>query len=112
MNALMPSRQHIPAMIPPLLSFTAGFIDSFTVLALFGLFVAQVTGSFTLSATRSLPDVAVMPESGVNRRLFVASRFPLLPPVASGRLTLRLPNAMCLPSGGLKNGFSAGELPF
>jgi uncharacterized membrane protein YoaK (UPF0700 family) len=27
------------------LSFTAGFIDSFTVLALFGLFVAQVTGS-------------------------------------------------------------------
>jgi uncharacterized membrane protein YoaK (UPF0700 family) len=37
-------------MIPPLLSFTAGFIDSFTVLALFGLFVAQVTGSFVLAA--------------------------------------------------------------
>jgi uncharacterized membrane protein YoaK (UPF0700 family) len=37
-------------MIPPLLSFTAGFIDSFTVLALFGLFVAQVTGSFVLTA--------------------------------------------------------------
>src|SRR5215813_9228348 len=50
MNALMPSRQHVPAMIPPLLSFTAGFIDSFTVLALFGLFVAQVTGSFVLTA--------------------------------------------------------------
>jgi len=36
-----PSRQDVPAIIPPLLSFTAGFIDSFTVLALFGLFVAQ-----------------------------------------------------------------------
>jgi len=83
MNALMPSRQHIPAMIPPLLSFTAGFIDSFTVLALFGLFVAQVTGSFMLSATRSLPDVAIVPESGVNRRLFGCFLFPL---VAAGCL--------------------------
>jgi uncharacterized membrane protein YoaK (UPF0700 family) len=45
-----PSRQDVPAIIPPLLSFTAGFIDSFTVLALFGLFVAQVTGSFVLTA--------------------------------------------------------------
>src|SRR5262245_32572007 len=43
-----PSRQRVP--IPPLLSFTAGFIDSFTVLALSGLFVAQVTGSFVLTA--------------------------------------------------------------
>jgi uncharacterized membrane protein YoaK (UPF0700 family) len=46
----VPSRQRVPAIIPPLLSFTAGFIDSFTVLALFGLFVAQVTGSFALTA--------------------------------------------------------------
>src|SRR5262249_55024439 len=50
MNALMPSRQHVPTIIPLLLSFTAGFLDSFTVLALFGLFVAQVTGSFVLTA--------------------------------------------------------------
>ena len=40
----------VPPIIPPLLSFTAGFLDSFTVLALFGLFVAQVTGSFVLTA--------------------------------------------------------------
>src|SRR5262245_65485416 len=39
-----------PRIIPPLLSFTAGFIDSFTVLGLYGLFVAQVTGSFVLAA--------------------------------------------------------------
>src|SRR5215467_12333896 len=37
-------RPRPPAIVPPLLSFIAGFIDSFTVLALFGLFVAQVTG--------------------------------------------------------------------
>jgi uncharacterized membrane protein YoaK (UPF0700 family) len=46
---LIPSRQRLPAILPPLLSFTAGFIDTFTVLALFGLFVAQVTGTFTLA---------------------------------------------------------------
>jgi uncharacterized membrane protein YoaK (UPF0700 family) len=46
----VPSRQRPPSIVPPLLSFTAGFIDSFTVLALFGLFVAQVTGSFVLTA--------------------------------------------------------------
>jgi uncharacterized membrane protein YoaK (UPF0700 family) len=43
-------RPRPPAIVPPLLSFAAGFIDSFTVLALFGLFVAQVTGSFVLTA--------------------------------------------------------------
>src|SRR5258707_9117227 len=47
---LLPSRRRLPTIVPPLLSFTAGFIDSFTVLALFGLFVAQVTGSFVLMA--------------------------------------------------------------
>src|SRR5262249_38986611 len=43
-------RPRPPAIVPLLLSFAAGFIDSFTVLALFGLFVAQVTGSFVLAA--------------------------------------------------------------
>jgi uncharacterized membrane protein YoaK (UPF0700 family) len=36
--------------VPPLLGFVAGYVDSCTVLALFGLFVAQVTGSFVLAA--------------------------------------------------------------
>jgi len=40
----MPSRRIVPA----LLSFTAGFVDSCTFLALFGLYVAQVTGSFVV----------------------------------------------------------------
>ena len=38
----------IPRIVPALLSFTAGFVDACTFLALFGLFVAQVTGSFVI----------------------------------------------------------------
>src|SRR5437588_3028734 len=34
--------------VPVLLSFVAGFVDSCTYLALFGAFVAQLTGSFVL----------------------------------------------------------------
>ena len=49
-DQVLTRRQEVSWFIPPLLSFSAGFIDSFTVLALFGLFVAQVTGSFVLAA--------------------------------------------------------------
>ncbi len=35
--------------IPMLLSFVAGYVDSYTYLALFGLFAAQVTGSFVIA---------------------------------------------------------------
>jgi len=50
-------RPRPPAIVPPLLSF----IDSFTVLALFGLFVAQVTGSHLVAfsgAFHPLPMIA------------------------------------------------------
>jgi uncharacterized membrane protein YoaK (UPF0700 family) len=36
----------LPRWVPSLLSFVAGYVDIYTFLALFGLFVAQVTGSF------------------------------------------------------------------
>jgi uncharacterized membrane protein YoaK (UPF0700 family) len=45
-----PTPRPVPPAIPPLLGFAAGFIDASTVLALFGMFVAQVTGSFVLAA--------------------------------------------------------------
>ena len=38
----------VPRIVPALLSFTAGFVDSCTFLALFGLYVAQATGSFVV----------------------------------------------------------------
>jgi uncharacterized membrane protein YoaK (UPF0700 family) len=41
----------MPARVPVLLSVLAGYVDSCTFLALFGLFVAQVTGSFVLAGT-------------------------------------------------------------
>jgi uncharacterized membrane protein YoaK (UPF0700 family) len=38
-----------PTLLPMVLSFVAGYVDSYTYLALFGLFVAQVTGSFIIA---------------------------------------------------------------
>jgi len=38
----------LPRWVPALLSFVAGYVDSYTFLALFGLSVAQVTGSFVI----------------------------------------------------------------
>ena len=71
-------RPRPPAIVPPLLSFTAGFIDSFTVLALFGLFVAQVTGSNLAHfscAFRPLPAIACFSE---NRNRIAFFRLPLV----------------------------------
>ena len=47
MTEVAPAREvPLPRWVPALLSFVAGYVDSYTFLALFGLFVAQVTGSF------------------------------------------------------------------
>jgi uncharacterized membrane protein YoaK (UPF0700 family) len=42
----------IPLPVPVVLSIVAGYIDSCTYLGLFGVFVAQVTGSFVLAGTQ------------------------------------------------------------
>ena len=39
----------VPLIMPVLLSFVAGYLDSYTYLSLFGLFAAQVTGSFVIA---------------------------------------------------------------
>src|SRR5215831_7147654 len=44
----------VPAAVPALLSFVAGYVDSCTFLALFGLYVAQLTGSFVLAGTETV----------------------------------------------------------
>jgi uncharacterized membrane protein YoaK (UPF0700 family) len=41
-----------PLTVPILLSFVAGYVDSYTYLTLFGLFVAQVTSSFVVAGAQ------------------------------------------------------------
>jgi uncharacterized membrane protein YoaK (UPF0700 family) len=48
-NAPPHRHEPLPKTMPTLLSFVAGYVDSYTYLALFGLFVAQVTGSFVIA---------------------------------------------------------------
>ena len=55
-EVVVPRQWAPPAAVPPLLSFAAGFIDSYTALALFGLSLAQVTGSFVLAAAAFVTD--------------------------------------------------------
>ena len=44
MTELRPARAApLPRSMPMLLSFVAGYVDSYTFLALFGLYVSQVT---------------------------------------------------------------------
>ncbi len=40
-EAFLPAPQPVPAAIPPLLGFTAGFVDACTALALFGFRVGE-----------------------------------------------------------------------
>ncbi len=42
----------VPWPVPVVLSIVAGYVDSCTYLGLFGVFVAQVTGSFVLAGTQ------------------------------------------------------------
>jgi uncharacterized membrane protein YoaK (UPF0700 family) len=44
----------LPLCVPVLLSFVAGYVDSYTYLALFGLFAAQVTGSFVIAGAEMI----------------------------------------------------------
>lgn len=44
----------LPPIVPALMSFIAGYVDSCTFLALFGLYVAQLTGSFVLVGTETV----------------------------------------------------------
>ena len=54
----------VPRPVPSLLSFVAGYVDSIFFLGLFGIFVAQMTGSFVLVGTQF-----VAPESGLTIKL-------------------------------------------
>jgi uncharacterized membrane protein YoaK (UPF0700 family) len=56
--------------MPMLLSFVAGYVDSYTYLALFGLFAAQVTGSFVIAGAE-----LVRHDAGVTGKLLAIVAF-------------------------------------
>ena len=62
--------QPMPLLIPVLLSFVAGYLDSYTYLSLFGLFAAQVTGSFVTAGAEF-----VTSDFGITGKLIVIAAF-------------------------------------
>ncbi|MFZ2068817.1 MAG: YoaK family protein [Xanthobacteraceae bacterium] len=66
--------------MPLLLSFVAGYVDSYTYLALFGLFAAQVTGSFVIAGAE-----LVRHDAGVAGKLLAIVAF-----VAAAAITTAL----------------------
>jgi len=90
-EVLVLRRARPPAIVPPLLSFTAGFIDSFTVLALFGLFVAQVTVVTSRRFPASSGRCHWLPSRSASARFHGLFAFRLFPGV-SGRIPY-----VCLP---------------
>jgi uncharacterized membrane protein YoaK (UPF0700 family) len=71
MSQISPTREEpLPASMPMLLSFIAGYVDSYTYLALFGLFVAQVTGSFVIAGAEFIGH-----DAGVVGKLLAVAAF-------------------------------------
>jgi len=68
-----------PAALPFLLSFVAGYVDSYTYLTLFGLFVAQVTSSFVIAGAE-----LVTKDYGVAGKLLVLAVFLLATAATAG----------------------------
>ena len=93
MSEVAPAREvPLPQWVPAVLSFVAGYVDIFTFLALFGLFVAQVTGTFvTAGAELVRHDFAIVGKAAaVVGFLFAAALTAALIALArqQGRATL------------------------
>src|ERR1700684_2245809 len=84
----------LPKIMPILLCFVAGYVDSYTYLALFGLFAAQVTGSFVIAGAEF-----VRHDSGVVGKLLAIVAFLVAAAVTAAVLGLiRERGGACLPS--------------
>jgi uncharacterized membrane protein YoaK (UPF0700 family) len=73
----------LPRTVPALLSFVAGYIDSYTFLALFGLFVANVTGSFITAGAE-----LVTHDTGIAGKLIAIVAFLVAVALTAGLITL------------------------
>jgi len=72
----------LPRLVPFLLSFVAGYVDIYTFLALFGLFVAQVTGSFVTAGAE-----LVTHDAGVTGKMIAVLAFIVAATLTAGLLT-------------------------
>src|SRR5271166_275254 len=72
-----------PRWVPALLSFVAGYIDSYTFLALFGLFVANVTGSFITAGAE-----LVTHDTGIAGKLLAILAFLVAAALTAGLIAL------------------------
>jgi len=60
----------VPLLVPVLLSLVAGYLDSYTYLSLFGLFAAQVTGSFVIAGAEFVTsDFGICRQAHCDRRV-------------------------------------------
>src|SRR6202451_232084 len=73
----------LPKAMPMLLSFVAGYVDSYTYLALFGLFAAQVTGSFVIAGSE-----VITHEFGVVGKVLAVLAFVLAAALTAGLVVL------------------------
>jgi uncharacterized membrane protein YoaK (UPF0700 family) len=69
----------VPRVVPALLSFVAGYVDLYTYLALFGLFVAQVTGSFVTAGAE-----LVAHDAGITGKVLAILAFLLAATLTAG----------------------------
>ena len=83
----------LPGWVPAVLSFVAGYVDSYTFLALFGLFVAQVTGSFVIGAAE-----VVAHDSGIVGKLIAILAFLFAAGLTAGLIGFARERRGALPS--------------
>ncbi len=81
MTEVAPSHEvaPLPRLVPATLSFVAGYVDSYTFLALFGLFVAQVTGSFVIGGAQF-----VIHDTGIAGKLIAIVAFLVAAALTAG----------------------------
>jgi uncharacterized membrane protein YoaK (UPF0700 family) len=73
----------LPRAVPMLLSFVAGYVDSYTYLALFGLFAAQVTGSFVIAGAE-----VITHDYGIAGKLLAIVAFVLAAAITTALIAL------------------------
>jgi uncharacterized membrane protein YoaK (UPF0700 family) len=94
MTEIAPAREvPLPQWVPALLAFVAGYVDIYTFLALFGLFVAQVTGSFVTAGAQ-----LVVHDIGITGKVIAIAAFLIAAALTAGLIGLiRNRGAVALP---------------